>query len=270
MTDLDAGTGPDAAHACDGAAGSDIAAGQACIQVSRTVTVSDGEGRGPLRTCSTRTAGEVAPGSDGFKTSGPAAVVTVRDQTGGPNSGAATPRTLEQLINDRPAEIVAAIWTVVGALLRVDGGRLLLDRKAGALLELLPALQDLAESAEFGGGGDGPGTLVPVSNHATPDAAGAAVGLSGRRVRELCQAGRVRWVRSGVRGYLVDVGDLRRHLRGAPQVPAAASTTSARAVADVVALLPTDHPIRALARRQLDHLAHQEATMPSTRTTLTV
>lgn len=50
----------------------------------------------------------------------------------------------------------------------------------------------------------------------TPDDAGAEVGLSGRRVRQLCVADRVTHRASGARGYLVDVDSLRAYLHGAP------------------------------------------------------
>jgi len=53
---------------------------------------------------------------------------------------------------------------------------------------------------------------MEISNMLAPDAAGQVVGLSGRRVRQLCGEGAVRFVRSGVRGYLVDVADLQRHM----------------------------------------------------------
>lgn len=61
-----------------------------------------------------------------------------------------------------------------------------------------------------------PATLDHVSegDWQAPGDAGAAVGLSDRRVRQLCAADKIRARRVGAGRWLVDVADLRRHLRG--------------------------------------------------------
>lgn len=57
-------------------------------------------------------------------------------------------------------------------------------------------------------------TIDGVREYGTPDEAGIAVGLTGRRVRQLCAAGLVAHRPVGKNRYLVDLSDLQRHLRG--------------------------------------------------------
>ncbi|NNM44594.1 hypothetical protein [Knoellia koreensis] len=76
--------------------------------------------------------------------------------------------------------------------------------------ELMDALQ--ADSvSDSGSAGESSVSLEDVSTRVTADEAGAAVGLSGRQVRNLCAAGLVSHTRAG-RAYVVDLTDLRRHL----------------------------------------------------------
>lgn len=60
----------------------------------------------------------------------------------------------------------------------------------------------------------GSSTLDDVTEWLAPNVAGAAVGCTGRRVRQLCNDGVVRSQRIDGRTLLVDVADLRRHFRG--------------------------------------------------------
>jgi hypothetical protein len=57
-------------------------------------------------------------------------------------------------------------------------------------------------------------TIGGVRKYGTPDEAGSAVGLTGRRVRQLCDAGLVAHRVIGKNRKLVDLEDLQRHLRG--------------------------------------------------------
>jgi len=58
-----------------------------------------------------------------------------------------------------------------------------------------------------------PATVVDVR---TPEDAGRAVGLTGRRIRQLCADGLVAHQRAGARGYLVDLDSLHDYLRRTP------------------------------------------------------
>jgi hypothetical protein len=118
---------------------------------------------------------------------------------------------LDDLCGRRAGEVFDGLMTVLRLLVRAPGGR---ERVPGVVLELLGALQEQTESCEFATSSDGSGTLVAVRDHQSPAEAGASVGVSAAWVRKLCAGGHVRHQRVGRRGYLVDVDDLRRHLRG--------------------------------------------------------
>ncbi len=55
-------------------------------------------------------------------------------------------------------------------------------------------------------------TIDDVRAYGAPDEAGRQVGLSGRRVRQLCAAGLVAHRQIGAGRYMVDLDDLQRHL----------------------------------------------------------
>ena len=115
---------------------------------------------------------------------------------------------LEDLVNDRAQELADALWAVLRAVIRLPGGRRLV---APELVELVRELQHHAESSEFATDGEGPGRLVSVRGYQDPAAAAVTVGCSPEYVRRLCRGGHVAFERHGIRGYLVDVDDLRRY-----------------------------------------------------------
>lgn len=87
------------------------------------------------------------------------------------------------------------------------------EKVPAVVVELIEALSADAMS-ESGPAVVAPETLGVVGIEGmTADEAGAAVGLTGKHVRRLCSAGVVRHTLLGSR-YVVDVSDLRRHLRG--------------------------------------------------------
>ncbi len=86
------------------------------------------------------------------------------------------------------------------------------EKVPGVVVDLMQALAEDAVSTHGSGSGSG-GTLMDMSKGLPADQAGAEVGLSGRRVRQLCCDGLVRHVMFDGR-YVVDVEDLRAHLRG--------------------------------------------------------
>jgi hypothetical protein len=84
------------------------------------------------------------------------------------------------------------------------------------LLAVLNALNaadvthDHARISAIGNAAPAPATVVDMK---TPEDAGRAVGLTGRRIRQLCADGHVAHQRAGARGYLVDVDSLHAYLR---------------------------------------------------------
>lgn len=66
--------------------------------------------------------------------------------------------------------------------------------------------------SEVGSGGVERETIDGMRAYGAPDEAGRQVGLSGRRVRQLCAAGLVAHRQIGGGRYLVDLDDLQRHL----------------------------------------------------------
>lgn len=93
---------------------------------------------------------------------------------------------------------------------RAGGGGLV----SPGVVAVVEALHAASLVSEFGPAAAGFGTVEGVEQWVTPDDAGQAVGASGRHVRRLCADGLVRHRLVGARRYLVDVEDLRRHLRG--------------------------------------------------------
>jgi hypothetical protein len=84
------------------------------------------------------------------------------------------------------------------------------------LLAVLGALNaadvahDHARISAIGNAAPPTATVVDVR---TPEDAGRAVGLTGRRIRQLCADGLVVHQRAGARGYLVDLDSLHAYLR---------------------------------------------------------
>lgn len=116
---------------------------------------------------------------------------------------------LEDLVNNRAQDLTDSLLRVLRAVV-TSGERQLVDP---LLVELVRELQDHAETFEFATDCDQPGTLVSVRGYQDATAAAATVGCSPQWVRALCRGGHVAHQRIGSRGYLVDVADLRRHLR---------------------------------------------------------
>ena len=87
------------------------------------------------------------------------------------------------------------------------------------VVELLYELQAQALAAdrvsEVGSAEVGRETIDDMRTWGTPDETGRQVGLTGRRVRQLCGSGFVAHRRVGGGRYLVDLDDLQRHLRAA-------------------------------------------------------
>lgn len=119
--------------------------------------------------------------------------------------------SLNDLCGPRAREAADGLMAVLQPLVRSPGGR---QRVPGVVIELLQALMQQADVSELGSASGRTGRLVDVTGYGSPADAGAAVGLSARRVRQLCAVGVVAHERVGARGYLVDVNDLRRHIRG--------------------------------------------------------
>lgn len=85
--------------------------------------------------------------------------------------------------------------------------------------ELAAALHQRAVAGERAisesGNGHGSREIIDdVREYGTPDEVGSAVGLSGRRVRQLAAAGLVAARPVGKNRWLVDLADVQRHLRG--------------------------------------------------------
>ncbi|RBY94085.1 hypothetical protein DQ244_01615 [Blastococcus sp. TBT05-19] len=117
---------------------------------------------------------------------------------------------LEELCGRRAQETADGLLSVLSPLVTSPGGR---ARVPGVVVELLAALMEQAHVSEFGSAAGGAGSMDGVRETGSPADAGAAVGLSARRVRQLCEQGMVAHRRVGVRGYLVDIDDLRRYMR---------------------------------------------------------
>lgn len=116
-----------------------------------------------------------------------------------------------------PARLAGPLLRFLLPVLRdqvaASGWTLVIPGEIAGFLEALSAVDVARERgvSEFGNPEGLPATLVDMR---TPDDAGAEVGLSGSRVRQLRRAGLVACRPSGARGYLVDVESLRTYLRG--------------------------------------------------------
>lgn len=113
---------------------------------------------------------------------------------------------LDELCGRRAQEAADGLLAVLEPLVR-SGGR---QRVPPVVVELYRALLEAA--SDSGSAAQGGGTMDSVKQWRSAEDAGRAVGLTGRRVRQLCAAGQVAHRRIGARPVLVDVDDLHRHL----------------------------------------------------------
>lgn len=117
---------------------------------------------------------------------------------------------LEELCGRRAQEAADGLLAVLAPLVSSPGGR---ARVPGVVVELLGALQVRAETVSLNrNGAVEPGTLVDVRAWGSPREAAEAVGLSERRVQQLCAAGLVLHRPVGRRGYLVCIDDVHRYI----------------------------------------------------------
>ena len=114
------------------------------------------------------------------------------------------------LFTSRAGELKDALVGLLAIAARVSSaGRG--DRVSPILVELLEELHRISETGNATGRNE---TLVSATSSESPEEAGAMVGLSGRRVRQLCAAGLVAHQRLASGRLLVDVESLRNYVKG--------------------------------------------------------
>lgn len=117
---------------------------------------------------------------------------------------------LGDLCGPRAREAADGLMAVLQPLVRSPGGR---QRVPGVVIELLTALMQQAAASGSGNTRSEGGSMDDVNRWVSAEAAGRAVGLTGRRVRQMCDADVVAHRRLGARSLAVDLDDLQRHLR---------------------------------------------------------
>ncbi|RBY94829.1 hypothetical protein DQ244_06095 [Blastococcus sp. TBT05-19] len=114
---------------------------------------------------------------------------------------------LSELCGRRAQEAADGLLATIELLVR-SGGR---GRVPGVVVELYGAL--LQAASDTGSATERAGSMDVVREWTSAEVAGRAVGMTGRRVRQLCADGRVVHRRLGARSLVVDVDDLQRHIR---------------------------------------------------------